>query len=138
MIKVDIPTGYSIETKGISIKYSKENEGAKIGICILDSAGFDTPLLKNENNNNEKKSENENELVNYLKYDLFTNELSRDKAQTERFIEQLVISLSDMLILVMGKLTRTEQRLISRIKNMCKKNESNKIKSIIIVHNLAQ
>ncbi len=140
IVKVDIPTGYSIETKGISIKYSEENEGAEKGICILDSAGFETPLLKNENknenNNNEKKSENE--LENNLKYDSFTNELSRDKAQTERFIEQLIISLSDMLIIVIGKLTRTEQRLISRIKNLVKKNETNKIKSIIIVHNLAQ
>ena len=43
-----------------------------------------------------------------------------------------------MLILVIGKLTRTEQRLITRIKNLVKKNERNKIKSIIIVHNLAQ
>ena len=43
-----------------------------------------------------------------------------------------------MIILVIGKLTRTEQKLITRIKNMAKKNEKNKIKSIIIVHNLAQ
>ena len=43
-----------------------------------------------------------------------------------------------MVILVVGKLTRTEQRLITRIKNMVKKNERNKIKSIIIVHNLCQ
>ena len=142
IVKVDIPTGYSIETKGISIKYSEENEGEEKSICILDSAGFETPLIKNENknenNNKEKKSENGNELENDLKYDYFTNELSRDKAQTERFIEQLIISLSDMLIIVIGKLTRTEQRLISRIKNLVKKNETNKIKSIIIIHNLAQ
>ena len=64
--------------------------------------------------------------------------MSRDKAQTERFIEQLIISLSDMIILVVGKLTRTEQRLITRIKNLARRNEKNKIKSIIIVHNLAQ
>lgn len=63
--------------------------------------------------------------------------LARDKAQTERFIEHLIISFSDMIILVVGKLTRTEQRLITRIKNMAKMSE-NKIKSIIIVHNLAQ
>ena len=142
IVKVDIPNGYSIQTKGISIKYSEECKGAEKGICILDSAGFETPLLKNEKNENIEKKENikeeKNELENNLKYDEIEDELSRDKAQTERFIEQLIISLSDMLILVIGKLTRTEQRLISRIKNMCKKNESHKIKSIIIVHNLAQ
>ena len=43
-----------------------------------------------------------------------------------------------MLILVIGKLTRTEQRLITRIKNLARRNEKNKIRSIIIVHNLAQ
>ena len=47
--------------------------------------------------------------------------IARDKAQTERFIEHLIISLSDMLILVVGKLTRTEQRLITRVKNLSKK-----------------
>lgn len=147
----DIPTGHSIETKGISIKYSDENlienntRGVK-GICILDSAGFETPLLKDEKQNNENDKINkdnesslkngQNELESAIKYDEIEDDLSRDKAQTERFIEQLIISLSDMLILVIGKLTRTEQRLITRIKNMAKKNEKNKIKSIIIVHNL--
>ncbi len=43
-----------------------------------------------------------------------------------------------MIILVVGKLTRTEQRLITRIKNIAKENDNNRIKSIIIVHNLAQ
>ena len=41
-----------------------------------------------------------------------------------------------MIILVVGKLTRTEQRLIVRIKNMAKNND-NRIRSIIIVHNLS-
>lgn len=52
MVKEDIPTGYSIETKGISIKYS---EGEKVEqICIFDSAGFETPLSKEK-----KKRRNE-------------------------------------------------------------------------------
>ena len=154
IVKVDIPTGYSIETKGISIKYSEGGKGEQRGICILDSAGFETPLLKEqkknissdkEEGNNEtagnieNKEEKKNSNLEYvLKYDEIEDELSRDKAQTERFIEQLIISLSDMIILVVGKLTRTEQRLITRIKNMARKNDNNKIKSIIIVHNLAQ
>ena len=142
----NLPSGYSIETKGISIKYAdpKDNNDEEIkGICILDSAGFETPLLKEEKqiNNNKviiKEKKNGDELENAIKFDEVEDDLARDKAQTERFIEQLIISLSDMIILVVGKLTRTEQRLISRIKNMVKKNERNKIKSIIIVHNLAQ
>ena len=144
----NLPSGYSIETKGISIKYADpkdNNDDDEIkGICILDSAGFETPLLKEEKqiiNNKviiEQNKKNGDELENAIKFDEIEDELARDKAQTERFIEQLIISLSDMLILVIGKLTRTEQRLITRIKNLVKKNERNKIKSIIIVHNLAQ
>ena len=146
LVRAEIPTGYSIETKGISIKYAKEDDtNEEKGICILDSAGFETPLLKGEQKKINKKIINygregnkSNELENAIKYDEIEDELSRDKAQTERFIEQLIISLSDMIILVIGKLTRTEQRLITRIKNLSKKSEKNKIKSIIIVHNLAQ
>ena len=48
IVRVDIPTGYSIETKGISIKYSEGEKGEQKGICILDSAGFETPLLKEQ------------------------------------------------------------------------------------------
>ena len=143
IVRAEIPTGYSIETKGISIKYAKgDNKEEEKGICILDSAGFETPLLKETKEPKEKNKLNKedklNDLDSALKIDELEDELSRDKAQTERFIEQLIISLSDMIILVIGKLTRTEQRLITRIKNMSKKSEKNKIKSIIIVHNLAQ
>ena len=63
IVRIEIPTGYSIETKGISIKYSKEEESdeknekkeeeneEEKGICILDSAGFETPLLREVNTN---------------------------------------------------------------------------------------
>ena len=138
-----IPTGYSIETKGISIKYSQGDKGEEKGICILDSEGFETPLLREDDNLKEdkiieKKQNDEAEgLDNWMKNNNKEDILSKDKTQTERFIEHLIISLSDMIILVIGKLTRTEQRLITRIKNMAKNNE-NRIKSIIIVHNLAQ
>ena len=141
IVNVDIPTGYSIETKGISIKYSEIIKGEEKGMCILDSAGFETPLLIDKKDKENKMNENEdqNKNIESLIYrDLIEEELSKDKAQTKRFIEELIISLSDIIILVVGKLTRTEQRLINRIKNIAKLNERNKIKSIIIVHNLAQ
>ena len=128
----NLPSGYSVETKGISIKYadSKDNnEDEEIkGICILDSAGFETPLLKEKNdkqNNDEEKKElkekNKDDLEKAIKFDEIEDDLARDKAQTERFIEHLIIYLSDMIILVVGKLTRTEQRSITCIKNIVKK-----------------
>ena len=145
IIQGEIPIGYSIETKGISIKYAIQNETEKNpekanGICILDSAGFETPLLKEDKKliKIENKGGKSDPVEDAIKFDEIEDNLSCDKAQTERFIEQLIISLSDMIILVVGKLTRTEQRLITRIKNLSRRNEKNKIRSIIIVHNLAQ
>ena len=144
IVKIDIPTGYSIETKGISIKYSKD-KGEVNGICILDSAGFETPLLIEDHTKDlgsigetEEKEDKKDSIENALKYNEIEDNLARDKAQTEYFIEQLIISLSDIIILVVGKLTRTEQKLITQIKNLVNRNDKNKISSIIIIHNLAQ
>ena len=61
MVHVEIPTGHSIETKGISIKYSEIEKGEEKGICILDSAGFETPLLI-KRNNDKKEDDNGNEI----------------------------------------------------------------------------
>jgi len=129
--------GYSLETKGISIKYSEINKGELKGLCILDSAGFETPLLKEEFEEIKNNKEENNEFMQNLEYGI-EDDLSRDKAQIEKFIEQLIISLSDMIILVVGKMTRTEQRLITKIKNLIKKKEKDKIKALIIIHNLSQ
>ncbi len=93
----NIPSRYNVETKGISIKQidtkdNKEDEEIK-GICILDSEGIETPLLKEENdkpNNEEQKKKlndkNKDDLGNAIKYDEIEDDLSRDKEQTERFI----------------------------------------------------
>ena len=147
MVRVEIPTGYSVETKGISIKYAEKGKGQEEGLCVLDSAGHEAPLLlpnvidipKNEISviNNIKNVDNNQKLEEYIKRDE-EEELSKDKANTERFVERLIISLSDMIILVMGKLTRTEQRLINRIKEEAKNSEISKVTKIIIVHNLSQ
>ena len=151
-----IPTGYSVETKGISIKYSEGEENSEKGICLIDSAGFETPLLdeeirlfeeeelKKENPNDKeikeelKKENPKNEIDINLSYMEKLNEISKDKDHLEHFIEELIISLSDMLILVVGKLTRREQNLISRIKTFVQDKENVQFNSIIIIHNLAQ
>ena len=65
--------------------------------------------------NNIIKNENIESLLNR---DFREEELSRDKDQTERFIEELIISLSDIILSVIWKITRTEQILINKIKSM--------------------
>ena len=92
-------------------------KGEEKGVCILDSAGFETPPLIDEvdQENNIIKNENIESLLNR---DFREEELSRDKDQTERFIEELIISLSDIILSVIWKITRTEQILINKIKSM--------------------
>ena len=89
-----------------------------------------------------KKKKNEkiskDEVDKNLSYMSKLNEIAKDKGQTERFTEELIIALSDMLILVVGKLTRREQNLIQRIKTIVNEKENIQFKSIIIIHNLAQ
>ena len=137
-----IPTGWSVETKGISIKYTEEVKGSDRGICLLDSAGFETPLLNDEiqeiDKEYEKKGKKNNEYEKNMAIMEKLQEIAKDKGQTERFIEELIIALSDMLILVVGKLTRREQNLITRIKDIVHEKENIQFRSIIIIHNLAQ
>ena len=136
--------GWSIETKGISIKYTEGEKNSDKSICLLDSAGFETPLLNDEilgeNKNNENNLKNSSTELE-KDYNDKLEEIAKDKGQTERFIEELIITLSDILIIVVGKLTRREQNLISRIKDIIheKNNEKEELnyKSIIIVHNLS-
>ena len=133
----DMPSGWSVETKGISIKYTEGEKDSEKGICLLDSAGIETPLLDVD-----IQEKGQDEIIQEAdKYNSFVkklDEIAKDKGQTERFIEELIISLSDMLILVVGKLTRREQNFITRVKDIINEKENNKFKSIIIIHNLAQ
>ena len=55
IVRVEIPIGYSIEIKGISIKYSQGAKGEEESICILDSVRFETPLLIEDKKNKIKK-----------------------------------------------------------------------------------
>ena len=131
-----IPSGYSIITEGLSIKHNYEK-----GYTILDSAGLQTPLLKEyEKEEEEKKEEAKNDLgENSKEKDFKENEnLYKDKTQTENFIQNLILYLSDMFLIVVGKITFNEQRLINKIKKEIElgNRDENKKKQIFIIHNL--
>ena len=87
---------------------------------------------------NEDTKDNKQNIDENLLYLQKIEQISKDKSQTERFIEELIIALSDMLILVVGKLTRREQKLIDRIKKLVSEKENAQFNSIIIIHNLSQ
>ena len=119
--KTFLPSGYSIRTEGLSIKYPdlKENENKRI--ILLDSAGSETPVLKNNLiNNNDDENENKIEKdVTDIK-DVF-KEKSREKLITELFLQNYIINNSDILLVVVGILTFSEQKLINKIKLLQKK-----------------
>ena len=202
--KISLPSGTSIKTEGLSIKYPELKEFKNRKIVLLDSAGLETPVLnekniddddeddddekedsdKNQNikkdieitekekdnendNNNENDSENknENEIENKEKekenkdrdnenenecankennQECKTNdadekpkifkEKSREKLITELFLQNYIIQYSDILILVVGILTYSEQKLLNRIKTDIQKLKINR--PLYIIHNL--
>ena len=106
-------TGTTINTIGISIKYL----GNKY--VLLDCAGSESPLL--------------GEYANMV-------EISRDKLFTEAFLERYILRKSNVLLLVVGILTFSEQKLINKISQdleKLKEEEKKKgKKDLVVIHNL--
>ena len=119
--KIDLPSGTSIRTEGLSIKYPELERFKHRIIALLDSAGLETPVLR------------ENEESEEISKELF-REKSREKLITELFLQNYIIHNSDILILVVGILTYSEQKLLNRIKTEMKNNKLNK--PLYIIHNL--
>jgi len=159
--KIELPSGTSIRTEGLSIKYPELDLYKDRRIALLDSAGLETPVLKenidkedgteekeaekkandttvqNKEENEEvtSKGENENENQNEEKNDkeLF-KEKSREKIITELFLQNYIINNSDILLVVVGILTYSEQKLLNRIKTEIQRSKINK--PLFIIHNL--
>ena len=80
-----------------------------------------------ENNNSQKNNNTEDEDIEFEKY-------SRDKLITEFFLQKFIIWKSDILILVVGNISLTEQKLLSRVKAEVESMDKNK--QIYVIHNL--
>ena len=166
--KIKLPSGASIRTEGLSVKYPEIKDNPNRKIVLLDSAGLETPVLVNEiedlkkeefentkksniSENNEQDSESEkcefeNENENYVinnnkksdpidnKSEQLFKEKSREKIMTELFLQNYIMHNSDILILVVGILTYSEQKLINRIKTEMKNQKIDK--PLYIIHNL--
>ena len=120
-----VPSGFSIKTKGISLKYPDMKTKDGKGMVIIDSAGFETPLLESFDCKLDSLS-NLDAKEAYTKI----NDLAKDRAILEVFIQKYVLEYSDITIAVVGQLTYSEQQLLLRIKR------ENTKKKIFIVHNL--
>ena len=120
--KIQLPSGTSIRTEGLSIKYPDLIQFKDRKIALLDSAGLETPVLKLDANIKEDK------VNEYFK------EKSREKLITELFLQNYIINNSNVLIVVVGILTYSEQKLLMKIK---KEIERSKLKiPLFIIHNL--
>jgi hypothetical protein len=111
-----LPTGFSISTEGISIKYPVDE---KRKITLLDIAGFETSI----------KYKNSKDIMNYI-----------DRIHTENFLKKYVLTNSDVVIYVVNILTYTDQRMLSRVKYILNQigKSTGKKKSLYVFHNLSQ
>ena len=105
----DLQTGTSINTIGLSLKLTKEK------YILLDSAGSESPLLGNDGD---------------------IKEISRDKLFTENFIQTYIMNYSNVLLLVVGNMTFSEQKLINRISLDLERLKKKRNRSLLIIHNL--
>ena len=120
-----IPSGFGIKTEGISLKYPDMKTKDGKGMVIINSAGFETPLpesfdCKLDSLSNLDAKETKSKI----------NDLAKDRAILEVFIQKYVLAYSDIIIAVVGQLTYSEQQLLLRMKR------ENTKKKIFIVHNL--
>ena len=128
--KMGLPSGNSIRTEGLSIKYPGLDLYKNRRITLLDSAGLNAPVLiddRDREDRTEEKMEKKNEKK------LF-KEKSREKIITELFLQNYIINNSDILLVVVGILTYSEQKLLNRIKTEIQRSKINK--PLFIIHNL--
>ena len=128
MSKISLPSGTSIRTEGLSIKYPELEKFKDRKIVLLDSAGLETPILKDLTTQFQDGEE--------IKEKEFFREKSREKLITELFLQNYIINNSDILIIVVGILTYSEQKLLNRIKTEFIKKNKKIDKPLFIIHNL--
>ena len=150
--KIELPTGVSIKTEGLSIKYPELEEFKNRKFILLDSAGLETPILKADNIAfipEEQEEKNANKPIGTIEknedikngdkkenvHDLFENK-SRDIIQLELFLQNFIIKYSDILILILGKLTINEQKLLLKVNSHIK--NLNRKEALIVIHNLKE
>ena len=122
----DLPKGTSIKTEGLSIKYPNEEDiENNRNYILLDSAGTEEPLLDND-----KKllNMNQDEALNQLEL------IAKDKTSTELFLQQFITNTCDILLFVVGVLTYSEQKLLTKIQKILRQKKG--YKKLFIIHNL--
>ena len=130
---IKLPVGININTKGLSIKYPEIEQFKNRKYILLDSAGFENPILNFENDKDIYKKQEEEAKENGNEQELF-REKAKDILITEAFLQNFIITTSDVLLLIVDNLTYTQQKMINKIKTEIRK--TRKEKKLFIIHNL--
>jgi len=111
LLKIEVP---KIDEKKIELKDEKENDEKENQNGISENEN-DAKKEEQETNEPKKKNEDiENEKDNEFE------EYSRDKLITEFFLQKFIIWKSDIIILVVGNISLTEQKLLYTVKQEAK------------------
>jgi hypothetical protein len=149
--KKQLPLGYSVSTVGLSALYPQDlvNENA---IVFLDTAGTETPVtlhikfirsatkprttslsttsssrtwsICQSTRRSKQNPFNTRRRIYKLKL--------KDRLLTEHLLQRFILSQSNIVLIVVDQLTKEEQRLIEKIKNLYEQNE------LIIIHNFSK
>ena len=130
--KIELPSGTNIRTEGLSIKYPELEKYKNRKIVLLDSEGLESPLLLDKNEKEDILNQSSSKLTNEMNKKL--KEKAREKIITEMFLQNFIMYNSDIIIIVVGILTYTEQKLLNRIKEEISKTKLKK--TLYIIHNL--
>ena len=122
LTSLSIPDGYTIQTKGISIKYPKEETSNYI---CLDSEGSEMPITETSYlSKQDEDAKDPNKFKELKKLAIL------DKKSTEIFIQKFLLYFSNILIVVINQLTLNDQKFLNRIK------KEKGIDKIFVCHNL--
>ena len=91
--------------------------------------------IENEIKETEFLKENQNEFDKEIDQNKDFKERATDKIMTELFLKNFITEVCDILLVVVGKLTYSEQLLINKIKVESKKQNKGRI---FIIHNLQE
>lgn len=117
-------TGFTAITEGLSIKYDHNKP-----VLYFDSAGSQSPILETEDFQLGMEGISDKEAQQKI------TEIARDKGVTEIFLQNFILNNAHVIIVVVGQLTFSEQKLLNRIQANFSKTKT-KIDKLFVVHNL--
>jgi len=107
-------SGFHVHTVGLSVKYSEyENKVAS----YLDTAGFETPIQFYDKKNPKTSFDNKFHIQNRSSYEITEAQKLKikDRHVTEDLLQNFILEKADIILIVVGQLAFSDQKLINRI-----------------------